>query len=199
MGNMTLGRLRHDEPMTAEEYLAFEERSETKHEFVDGVVYAMTGARVSHGLIAGNTLVALHGRLPRQCLVFSNDLKVRIKTQLTERYYYPDIVVSCAKQNMKSVFCAEPQVIVEVLSDSTERTDRSEKFDAYRHLPSLQEYLLLHQDAPLVELYRRDNEWARETFRAKTAFELPSLGVAIEVDDLYRGVGFETEDDSDGL
>lgn len=193
MGNMTLGRLQHDEPMTAEEYLAFEEKSETKHEFVDGVVYAMTGARFSHALIVGNTLVALHGKLPGKCFVVTNDSKVHVKTRWTERYYYPDLIVTCAKQYMKSVFCNEPQVIVEVLSDSTARTDRTEKFDAYRQLSSLQEYLLLHQDAPLVELYRRGNEWTREVYKAKAVLELPSLGLALEVDDLYRGVEFESE------
>lgn len=196
MGNMMLGRLRHDEPMTAEDYLSFEERSETRHEFVDGVVYAMTGARAGHGLIAGNLFADLHRRLPERCSVFMSDFKVMVKTRSFERFYYPDIVVSCTRQDMKSLFCAEPQLIVEVLSESTGRIDRTEKFEAYKHLPSLAEYLLVHQTKPLVELYRRDNDWAREVYKAEGVFELPSLGLAIAIDDLYRRVEFAADEPS---
>jgi Uma2 family endonuclease len=193
MGNMTLGRPQQTTLMTAEQYLALEERSEVRHEFVDGVVYAVVGARFSHSLIVGNTLALLHGKLPERCRVVANDFKVHIETSRTERFYYPDVVVICAELEMKAVFCTEPQVVVEVLSPSTSRTNRIEKLDAYRQLPSLQEYVLVHHDAPAVELFRREREWAREVCRATEVLELSSLGLAIDVDDLYRRVEFDSE------
>lgn len=180
--------------ISVEDYLEAEQHSELRHEFVDGLLYAMTGASANHGRLAAGFTAAFASRLPRRCDVFSADMKVRIKTTATERYYYPDVVVTCEQQSAASHVCTAPLIVVEILSPTTARIDRDEKFDKYRLLDSLAEYLLVHQDRPTIELYRRESQWQRECYGAGETFTLPSVGLDFAVDDLYRRLSFEQEE-----
>ena len=141
-------------PMTVDEYLAFEERSPERHEYVEGHVYAMSGAMLRHGAIIRNIVVGLHPRVrSARCHLFFEGVKVRIGD---ERIYYPDVVVACGPQRMDSYFVAEPCLIVEVISPSSERTDRTEKKDAYARIPSVRAYAVVEQARRMATLFRRE-------------------------------------------
>ena len=148
--------------LTPEAYIAFERKflpdSEIiRHEYVNGEVVAMSGASRAHNLITINISTALHSRLRGSgCETYANDM--RVSSPLTSSYFYPDVVVVCEEPRFEdNVFdiLLNPIILVEVLSPSTEAYDRGEKFGHYRHLTSLQEYVLVSQDKVLVEHYRR--------------------------------------------
>ncbi|MGB1111231.1 MAG: Uma2 family endonuclease, partial [Gammaproteobacteria bacterium] len=132
--------------ISVDDYLFGERDGEQRHEFVNGEVFAMTGSSAAHNLIAGNLFAALHVALAGKCQLFMNDMKVRYSNARDERYYYPDILLSCEENEPDPYYREHPCMIVEVLSPSTERTDRSDKFFAYRRIPSLMEYVLVAQD-----------------------------------------------------
>jgi Uma2 family endonuclease len=179
--------------MTYAEYLAAEEKSHEKHEFLDGEVYAMAGGTPDHAALAmafGSELRSALGDLP--CRVFSSDLRVRIRaTGLTT---YPDISVVCGKLETDAEdrhAVVNPVLIVEVLSDSSEAYDRGEKFAHYRHLSSLREYVLVSQNHRRVEVYRRNDagRWELFEYEAGASAELcslGSLGCFVRVDEVYR-------------
>jgi len=156
-----------------------------KCEYANGYVYAMAGASRNHNLVAGNFFLNLGMHLRgKVCRVFQSDMKVRISTLGQDYFYYPDVHVSC--ENEQDNYCnTEPCLIVEVLSNSTARIDRTEKLNAYRLLPSLQEYVLCSQDYPAIELYRRSNDWKTERYVAGQAMALESVGMELVLDELY--------------
>lgn len=170
------------------EYLAFERTSETKHEYVNGEVYAMAGGSPEHARLAlqFGTLanLALRGR---PCAVFSSDARVRIEH--TKRATYPDLSIVCGKlERAKDDGDAitNPRVIVEVLSDTTEASDRGDKWAHYQHLESLEEYVLVSQHTPRIEVFRRGEQgWTYEAFGRGTQMTLRSIDVVIDVDELY--------------
>lgn len=168
------------------DYLNAELVSEVRHEFVNGEVYAMVGTSIAHNLIAGNLFAKLHGRLSGgPCQVFMSDVKVRIRTEQEDRFYYPDLAVTCGDQYPSEYYTDNPILIVEVLSDSTERRDRSEKFYAYRKLPSLQEYVLVAQDLMRVEIYRRAGGWDLELYGSEDRLHLDSVNLEMAVAEVY--------------
>jgi Uma2 family endonuclease len=178
--------------LTYAEYLALEASSEQRYEFVDGVVYAMAGGTPEHARLAmklGATLVAALDR--KGCSVYGSDLKLRVDA--TKRSTYADVVVVCGPERRSDVdpnAVTNPTVIVEVLSPSTEASDRGEKWRHYQHLDSLREYVLVSQDEPYVEVFRRDgDEWVLRTAQAGQMIELPSQAVQIAVDDIYARPG----------
>lgn len=175
--------------ITVEDYLAGEEYAEFRHEYLDGAVYAMGGASDKHGLIAGNVFAKLNSALPDSCQAFISDMKVHIQVGAQEIFYYPDIVVSCAQDDRELYYREKPILIVEVLSSSTERLDRYEKFSNYIELASLQEYVLIEQRFKLIELYRRANRWDREIV-TQGMFRLESVGLDLSVDEVYRRVSW---------
>ena len=127
------------------DYLEGELISEVKHEYINGDVYAMAGSKRAHNIVAGNVFASLHSFLrDTPCRVFPSDMKVGIQTATEDFFYYPDLHASCEKTD-NDHFNTEPKLIIEVLSDSTERKDRAEKFYNYRKLASLQEYVLIAQ------------------------------------------------------
>src|SRR5262245_57708762 len=140
--------------ISAAEYLAAENDGKWRHEFVNGAVYAMAGASERHKLIRGCLFATLYGRVAQGCRVFDSEMKLHIKNNADERYYYPDVFVSCDPNDRDRYSRNTAVLIVEVLSPSTERIDRTEKFEAYKSIPSLPEYGLLTQDAMEVELFR---------------------------------------------
>lgn len=174
--------------MTYPEYLAFERTSEQKHEYLRGTVWAMAGGTPSHARIAANVTAALGAALKgRPCAVFSADLRVRVEE--TDRSTYPDVTVVCRRQLTASDdphAIVNPTVIVEVLSDSTEASDRGEKFAHLQHLASLKEYVLVGQKGRRIEVFRRGEgtSWTLYTF-VSGRVDLKSIDVFLEVDDVY--------------
>jgi len=174
---------------TYDEYLALEAQSDVKHEYIDGLVVAMAGGTLEHARLAAKVLQLLGRALDgRACRVFGSDARVRVRK--TNRSTYPDVTVVCgeilrADDDKEAI--ANPIVLVEVLSESTERSDRGEKFAHFRRLPSLREYVLVSPDAQMVEVFRRtDAGWLLvEAARGESA-RLDSIDGAIEVEDLFR-------------
>ncbi|MCB9456599.1 MAG: Uma2 family endonuclease [Anaerolineaceae bacterium] len=183
-------------PWTGKDYLAFERESDEKHEFVDGVVYAMTGASERHNLVTGSAYASLYSQLrKRPCRVYPSDM--RVKVAQTGIYTYPDISIVCEPprfEDDRQDTLLNPVVLIEVLSPSTENYDRGKKFQHYRTLESLQEYLLIAQDSPHIEHYRRqaDNQWLlTDVAQADAVIELPSIACTLALADVYEKVDFE--------
>ena len=176
---------------TAKEYLEFENDGALKHEFVNGIVYAMSGASRRHNLIAGEVLTALNNHLPvGRCQAYALDTKVRIRVQDEERYFYPDSFVTCSDLDNDHYASDQPVLVVEVISPSTEDFDRGPKFEAYRQLAALQEYAIVSQEVRHLELFRRRTEWAKETYRDDDKVTLESVGLTLPVSTLYRRITF---------
>jgi Uma2 family endonuclease len=182
--------------MSEEEYLAFERASEFKHEYVNGEIMDMAGASNEHILICSYTGAALIAALgDKPCNVYQNDL--RIKASMFHSYRYPDIVVVCGKPKYsddKFDTITNPTVIIEVLSPSTENEDRGKKLREYRQIESLQEYLLISQDSPVIERYMRPKEgsdWLYSEIQGmESQIKLPSLEISLALADVYKKVEF---------
>lgn len=191
----TLALFRHAEPVgepvqrkTYAEYLAAERDATIKHEFVDGQIVAMAGGTPEHARLAANVVAALVSALRgRRCGVFSSDLRVHIPA--TGRSTYPDVTVVCDEKQTADIdedAIINPVVIVEILSPTTEASDRGEKFAHYRRLEALQEYVLVSQDQPRVEVYRREGDvWAPRDYGPGQAVALASLDVQLATGDIY--------------
>jgi Uma2 family endonuclease len=184
------------EPLyTAEEYLALERDSETKHEYYDGEIFAMAGATEPHVAIVSNLVFALMGQLrDRPCKVYASEM--RVKVSATGLYTYPDLAVVCGERELEDDrrdTLLNPNVIIEVLSPSTEAYDRGKKFAHYRTLDSLAEYLLVAQDAPRVEQYVKqpDGDWLlHEAARVEDTISLPTIRCELRLAEVYDGVDF---------
>lgn len=181
--------------LTAAGYLAIERAAETKSEFFDGEMFAMAGTTKNHARIVMNLSGELRARLKgRSCEPFATDL--RVKVEANGLYTYPDLVVVCGEQRFEDDrldTLLNPTLVVEVLSETTERYDRVKKFDLYRALPSLQEYVLVSQSEPRVEQFLRqpDGEWNLRITTDPTAFvNLTSLECEIPFAEIYERVEF---------
>lgn len=177
--------------MTFEEYLAFEEASDEKHEWIGGYVFAMAGGTPRHAQLSANAIGLLRGILGTSgCSVFSSDLRVRI--QETTRRTYPDVTVVCGPLERDPAdrnAITNPTIIVEVLSDSTEASDRGEKWRHYRTLPSLQSYVLINTREPLVEVFTRSGtSWSLSDAGPGDFAALGLHDAKLDVDALYAGV-----------
>lgn len=174
-------------PLTLAEYLAFERRSSDKHEFVDGQVYAMAGARYAHNRIVANVVRLLGNALSGgPCVTLPSDMKVRTPSS---RVYYPDASVVCGRPSFhdeEEDVLLNPSVIVEVLSDSTERVDRGEKFAAYTALPSLADYVLVASKRARVEHFARSREFRSLVVGPGEQLRLETQGIELPVDALYE-------------
>ncbi len=176
--------------LTAEEYLKLEEESLTRHEFVGGEMFAMSGVTAAaHNLIVGNVYRAFHSRLERgPCKTFFTEFKVRLRSDRDDIFYYPDVMIACGAIDLKTRYVTDPKVIVEVLSPSTEGTDRREKLLNYRRIPALEEYILIAQAEPEVTLHRRSDRWRPVILRnAGVAAELRSLELFVPLSEIYAG------------
>jgi Uma2 family endonuclease len=175
--------------MTVETYLAWEPHQELRHEFVNGSIYAMTGGTVPHNDIAINLLTALRPHVRAEgCRINIADVKVQVTPST---YRYPDLVVSCDDRGQTAVTAIQfPKLIVEVLSAGTEARDRGEKFQAYRTLPSLEEYVLISSTQINVEIYRRGEGrlWLYIAYQVGDTLPLASLGCELRITQLYEGV-----------
>ncbi len=178
--------------VTYAEYLAAERSAEVKHEFLDGEIYAMSGGRPEHGLLAGNMIRLLGNHLlDRPSVVYTSDVRVRIEAVNVGTY--PDVSVVCgpvvpAVDDSDAI--TNPVLLVEVLSDSTERYDRGEKFGFYQRIPSLLEYVLVSQHRQRVEVYRRTEgkHWDYAEYEAGDSVTLASIQGELAVNEIYRKV-----------
>lgn len=171
--------------ISVEEYLSGEQSSELRHEYIDGQVYAMTGAGRAHGLIVNALAFALTPTARRKgCQLFTSDMKLRLEIGGTTVFYYPDLLLSCSPADREPLFTHSPCLIAEVLSESTARIDRREKLLAYQGLPSLQIYLLVEQDARRIEVYRRANAWAVE-YVEQGSIRIDCLDTELPLADVY--------------
>lgn len=175
--------------LSEQDYLLGELSSEIRHEYVDGEVYAMAGAGEAHNLIALNIASKLREFVRGgPCRVFISDMKLHVKTW--KAYYYPDVMVTCDPADSQSHFKEQPVLVVEVLSPSTESTDRREKMLAYRTLSSLREYVLIAVDKRQVEIYRRDeqDEWQLAVTSDGEFLSLTSVACHLTLDQIYEDV-----------
>jgi Uma2 family endonuclease len=171
------------------EYLDAERDGIVRHEYVHGRVYAMTGGSLAHNLIINNLARILAAHLQGSpCRVFTTDVKVRVDAGETA-VYYPDITVTCRPFDPRAYWIDDPQIVIEVLSPSTMRTDLEEKLHNYRRIESLQEYALVAQDERLVQVhYRARDGWNFKHFAVEEPLELPSIGLVIPMAEIYADV-----------
>jgi Uma2 family endonuclease len=179
--------------ITEQEYIEFERASAIKHEYYDGHTYAMTGASISHNLIAGNTLASLHGQLRRKpCQIFSSDMRVKVRQ--TGLNTYPDLVIICGEPQFTDDVLdtlINPLVLIEILSPSTERYDRGMKFQNYRTIETLQDYILIAQDHYHIEYYTRQNDgqWLfQEAIGLDSHIAIQSIECTLTLEDVYEKV-----------
>jgi Uma2 family endonuclease len=167
-----------------EEYLAGEQHSEVKHEYVAGHLYAMVGASEPHNQVALNLATALKAHLRGgPCRVFISDMKVRVD----DIFYYPDVFVSCDRADDHLYYKTRPVLVVEVVSPSTEPRDTLEKRVAYQSLASVQEYVLAAQDRIEVKVYRRAADgWDLEVATPGDRVRLASVGLELPVEQIYE-------------
>lgn len=175
---------------TTEDYLAWEERSPGKHEYLAGEIFAMVGATDAHVTITMNLAVLLHAHVRgRPCRVYMADMKLRVDT--ADAFFYPDLLVTCAPEDhLSSRFKRQPTLLVEVLSATTAAFDRGQKFGIYRQLSSLREYVLIEQDRMSVECFRRDerDRWVLQAYGPGDRVELSSLDFSAGIESLYEDV-----------
>ena len=179
----------HTARFTVTEYLALEAVAEIKHEYIGGDILAMAGAEPEHNLIAGNVRDALaSGLSERPRRIFTSDQRVIVEA--VGEYFYPDVVVTCVAPvyvdpSLRSL--ANPQVIVEVLSDSTERKDRGEKWLAYQTIPTLTDYVMVASTRRKLEHYHRlpDGSWTLRVLHDEGTCTLAN-GVVLELSKLYH-------------
>jgi Uma2 family endonuclease len=186
--------------LSEEEYLVYERASTIKHEYYRGRIYAMTGAKESHNLIAGNTLATFHRQLRRKpCRVYPSDM--RIKVLRTGLNTYPDITIVCGSPNFTDAIrdtLTNPTVIIEILSASTERYDRGLKFENYRTIDTLRDYLLIAQDHYHIEHYIRqtNGQWLlTEAAQLDEVIDLQSIECTLSLEDVYEKVEIERDDE----
>ena len=183
--------------ITPQEYLAFERQATEKHEFVDGIIYAMSGASKEHNFISSNITGELYLAFKkRPCVVCANDMRVKVNES---DYVYPDVVAVCGDAQFEdNTFdtLSNPTVIIEILSDSTERYDKGRKAELYRALPTMQDYVLISQTHCYIEHYHRQTatQWLLTIIsQMDEKLTLPSVNVTIAVQDIYDKVSFKLE------
>jgi len=181
--------------MSLEDYLALVERDpEHAYEYLDGRVYMMTGGSPDHSIIGSNLTGLLQALLRgRRCIVYNSDVYV----QLSEQYrVYPDVTVSCDGRDRGALEVIRyPCLVAEVLSPATEARDRGQKSLQYRSSPSIQEYLLISSEFPLVEVFRRERQefWSLYTLGLDDTIELTGLNLRFPVAELYHNTSFLKE------
>jgi Uma2 family endonuclease len=168
-----------------EDYLASEQVSDVKREYIEGQVYAMAGAGYNHNCVSANMLGELRNHLKGSpCATFMADIKVKLGGD----YVYPDVLVDCGKMRGDDLFAGSPVIIVEVLSRSTRKTDMTTKLIRYINLPSLQEYVLIEADMVLVQVMRRSKGWMPEYFFLGDDVYFESIDLSLPVEAIYDRV-----------
>ena len=181
--------------ISPEDYLEGERISPIKHEYRRGLIYAMVGAKKPHVIIAGNIARSIGNHLDNSpCVVMSSDIKVRLTE--ADCYYYPDVVVTCHPDDLKGTqdYIHHPKVIIEVLSKSTQKFDRTTKFVDYQTCPELEEYVLISQTEKFVEVRTRQSDrWETAVYKSSDRVQLKSIDWTGPIEAIYQKVpGFDT-------
>jgi len=183
--------------ISIEEYIAIERENDTRYEYHNGEIFVMAGGTVSHTDISGNVFHETTTKLRAKnssCRPFNNDLKIQIQSE--RRFVYPDMSVICGEPETSEYYkdaLTNPIIIIEVLSDSTANYDRGKKFFLYRKIETLQEYILIEQDAPEIDIYTRTEGdlWRiKRVSGVENSLTLQSLEIEIPLKDIYRNVDF---------
>ena len=189
---MMVYSLAYDSQITETEYLQGELISDIKHEYIDGEVYAMAEASRNHLRLVGNLHTALNRHLNNSpCEPFVNYLKVKAN----RNFFYPDVMVICDDPQGNDYYTEQPVLIVEVLSKATRRLDKTVKFNAYKALPSLQEYVLIEQDYVEIQVFRRVENWTPAHYFLGDDMRLASVDLTIPVSEIYHRVNNEDMQD----
>jgi len=182
---MALELKQESEWISEDAYLQSELLSETKHEYIDGAVYAMTGASKNHQRITANVLSDLLTQLRNTSFeAFASAMKVKVGS----KFFYPDVMVVCKDDSGSDYYTENPVIIVEVLSKSTRRMDQTAKKFAYQALPTLQEYVLIEQDFVDFEVCRRSEGWISRHYFMGDNVAFDSVGLTLSVTDIYQRV-----------
>ena len=181
-----------DDFISEQEYLAGERNRQKKYELINGEIYMMAGASRKHNLLSKNMLVGFDNQLKQKkspCQVFSSDMKVRIQHNDNVHFYYPDVVIACDDDNdSNDYFTEKPKLIVEVLSSSTRKMDKTMKMQDYIQIPSLEEYILIEQSICEISVLRRANNWQTSVYFLGDDITFTSIGVTVAVEDIYYQV-----------
>ena len=178
--------------LTPEEYLTWERKQPFKNEYHNGQIIAMSGASRAHNRITVDITIQLGNQLMNsECEVFASEMRVRTSPEIS--YFYPDVIVVCGEPRFEDdTFdtLLNPIVLIEVLSPSTAAFDRGEKFEYYKQLASLQEYILISQNSVRIEHYcRQETQWIHNTFqRPEDVLLLPSIECEVPLRAIYRRV-----------
>ena len=194
---INMSAVKHLQPISVEDYLTGELVSPIKHEYVAGRIYAMTGARNAHNIIATNIAGLLHARLRgKPCSAFNSDTKVRVRRAAGDSLYYPDASVVCQPNSQDVSYQERPVVVFEVISESTRRTDEGEKKEDYLSLTSLQVYALVEQSSAAIVVYRRQGDkFVLEAYDGLDAtLILPEIGTELPLREIYERVEFSGDD-----
>jgi Uma2 family endonuclease len=178
--------------LTPEEYFAWEEGQRSRHEYIGGEVFVMSGGTVNHSEIAGNLLSIVKGHLRGSgCKTLNSDARVNIVG--TDDYVYPDMSVTCdGRDRLTTQFITYPCLIVEVLSPTTEAYDRGQKFSLYRRNDCLRDYVLIAADKIAIDLYHKneDGRWDILDYRSGDVVELKSVELRVAIEEIYENIVF---------
>jgi Uma2 family endonuclease len=176
--------------VSVEDYLTAEAVSDVRHEYLGGLVYAMAGETRAHNQIAGNLYLTLRQNLRGgPCRLYMSDIRVNLSLREDAYYYYPDLVVTCDPRDTDPRFVRYPKLIIEVMSPSTERVDKREKFFAYTTMESLEEYVLVAQAAPEISVFRKSDGWrSLKVAGLEAHLPLASLSTALPLAAIYEGL-----------
>lgn len=175
--------------MSWEEYLAFEVQSPCRHEYVNGTVYAMSGASLAHNRIAQELVVAFRTHLRGgPCEPFFLEAKLEIRTGRDQIMYFPDVLVSCRPEDRTDQAVRNPKLVVEILSKSTQHIDRREKAMTYQRVEAIEEYALIAQSQPRIIVHRRAEDWRPMLYSSLDArVEFRSMGLHLPLAQIYQG------------
>lgn len=174
----------HDK-ISVDEYLRGEVLAESKHEYIDGEVFAMAGASENRNLLTGNFATEIKNQLKgKPYKTFMSDMKVKVE----ESFFYPDVMVVCQEDNANDYYKTSPIIIVEVLSNATRRFDKTHKLSAYQQIASLEEYVLIEQNFSEIQVFNRKNHWQSSYYYLGDSITFASLNVTVSLEDIYYQV-----------
>jgi Uma2 family endonuclease len=179
--------IRH-RPLTVEEYLALEDESSVRHEYVAGQIFAFAGAKEAHNLIVANLITALRTAARNTpCRVYPSDMLLRAAD---DAFYYPDVMTVCDPEDTNTAYKTRPCTVIEVLSPSTSSTDQREKLLAYRRIPSLKAYIIVYQDEMRVKTVSRDAQgaWWESEVAGEGNVLVPCPEIELTLSDIYEDV-----------
>lgn len=186
-------------PVSVDDYLELEKHSQVRHEYLDGTLFAMTGASLKHNLIVKNLDRLISAHLGGTgCRSFVIDVKVKVEK--LNSFYYPDVIVSCQRTDTDEIFLTNPVLIVEVVSPSTAAIDQREKLMAYKQIRTLKEYVIVHQSTKRVDVYRKESKFTFANRFTTGSFILNSLPIGpltIEIDEVYKDTSWGYEPPKD--